>query len=95
MKVELGRGEWMISPMNTNGRVGLLLAKSALSHEVGSFGTGGKYEIQPDDVAIYFNTEASARVLQDELNHAILVFIGTIQKQIKEQPEFYKQKEST
>jgi len=93
MNIELGKGEWLISPMKTNGRVGLLLQKSKLSHEVGSFGKGGEIEVQPDDVAIYFGTEASARVLQYELNHAILVFIGTIQRQIKEQPEFYSVKE--
>lgn len=95
MNIELGNGQWAISPCNTNGRIGLMLQRSETAHEVGSFGTGGVVTVDPvKDVVIYFNTEASARILQDELNHTILLFLGLLQKYVADSPDFYKRVQS-
>lgn len=75
MEVSLGKGEFVIWPVNDwNGRQGLAFARDANPQAVGTYHpepTSGSIELGADDLVISFANVASAMVLAERLQYVI------------------------
>jgi hypothetical protein len=81
MHIVLGKGDVEIGAVRlANGGWALLLQKHDKCHEVGTSANSVDQVYVPTDrdVVIELGSEASARVLQDALNHAVLFHVGLI-----------------
>lgn len=83
MQITIGNGDVEMGAVRLqNGNWALLLQKHDKAHEVGESANskGQSYVPTERDIVIEIKTEASGRVLQDALNHALLFISGHIEQ---------------